>query len=261
MRTLDMKPYAPYRRMALTCQTRPIQEKQVLWVMPQPKFHKNGRFLGRVLSRRDIEAAAELWRWAYPEVYGSAHDFILFPEEYESRLALAETWDKDSRGKPFCMLVAEEVASGRLVAGTLMTKLDKNLQVEYTFAGTHPEFRRQGLMTLLGSLMHRMALVSGAEYLTTFLETWHTITQEKTLKFAEGWQIAGIFPGNFIRWAGNNQEYRACEVYMYRFINNGDRYATKPAEWSLHPNLEKLWRVLEDINSRIGQISPGRKED
>jgi hypothetical protein len=261
MRTLDMKPYAPYRRMALTCQTRPIQEKQVLWVMPQPKFHKNGCFLGRVLSRRDIEAAAELWRWAYPEVYGSAHDFILFPEEYESRLALAETWDKDSRGKPFCMLVAEEVASGRLVAGTLMTKLDKNLQVEYTFAGTHPEFRRQGLMNLLGSLMHRMALVSGAEYLTTFLETWHTITQEKTLKFAEGWQIAGIFPGNFIRWAGNNQEYRACEVYMYRFINNGDRYATKPAEWSLHPNLEKLWRVLEDINSRIGQISPGRKED
>jgi hypothetical protein len=261
MRTLDMKPYAPYRRMALTCQTRPIQEKQVLWVMPQPKFHKNGCFLGRVLSRRDIEAAAELWRWAYPEVYGSAHDFILFPEEYESRLALAETWDKDSRRKPFCMLVAEEVASGRLVAGTLMTKLDKNLQVEYTFAGTHPEFRRQGLMNLLGSLMHRMALVSGAEYLTTFLETWHTITQEKTLKFAEGWQIAGIFPGNFIRWAGNNQEYRACEVYMYRFINNGYRYATKPAEWSLHPNLEKLWRLLEDINSRIGQISPGRKED
>jgi hypothetical protein len=255
MRTLDMTLYAPYRRMAVTCQTRPIQEKQVLWVKPEPRRHQNGRFLGRVLSRNDIDAAAELWRWAYPEVYGSAHDFILFPEDYEARVALTETWDRDSRQKSFCMLVAQEVATGKLAAASLMTKLDRNLQIEYTFAGTHPDYRQQGLMNLLGNLMHRMALASGAEYLTTFLETWHTITQEKTLKFAEGWKIAGIFPGNFTRWAGDNQEYRACEIYMYRFINDGGKFATQPAEWRLHPDIERLWEVLEEINRRIGQVN------
>ncbi|MDI6852047.1 MAG: hypothetical protein QME75_00385 [Deltaproteobacteria bacterium] len=253
MRTLDMTPYLPYRRMAVTCRTRPIAEKQVVWVKPEPKMDKTGRFVGRVLGRADVEAAAELWRWAYPEIYGSAHDFILFPEEYECRVALAETWERDSRQKPFCMLVGEEAATGRLVAASMMTKLDRNLQIEYTFAGTHPEYRRQGLMNLLGRLMHRMALASGAEYLTTFLETWHTITQEKTMKFAEGWKIAGIFPGNFTRWAGGNQEYRACEVYLYRFINDGELYATQPSEWSLHPEVRRLWEVLEDINSRIGK--------
>ncbi len=261
MRTLNMTPYAPYRRMAVTCQTRPIQKKQVLWVQPEPKLHKNGQFLGRALSHQDIEAVAELWRCAYPEVYGSAHDFILYPEEYESRVALVETWEKDSRSKSFCMLVAEEVATGKLAAASMMTKLDKNLQIEYTFAGTHPNYRQKGLMNLLGSLMHRLALASGAEYLTTFLETWHTITQEKTLKFAEGWKIAGIFPGNFTRWDGDNQEYRACEIYMYRFINDGDKYATQPAEWRLHPELERLWQVLEEINSRIGRRTGRGEED
>jgi hypothetical protein len=253
MHTLDMTSYLPYRRMAGTCRTRPIGEKQVVWVKPEPTPDKKGRFVGRVLSRADVEAAAELWRWAYPEIYGSAHDFILFPEEYECRVALAETWERDSRQKSFCMLVAEETATGRLAAASMMTKLDKNLQIEYTFAGTHPEYRQQGLMNLLGRLMHRMALASGAEYLTTFLETWHTITQAKTMKFAEGWQIAGIFPGNFTRWAGGNQEYRACEVYLYRFIHDGELYATQPSEWQLHPEIRRLWEFLEDLNRRIGK--------
>jgi hypothetical protein len=254
MRTLDMTAYAPFRRLNMTCRTRPIQAKQVVWVKPEPASHRNGRFWGRVLGREDIEAAAELWRWAYPEVYGSAHDFILYPEEYESRLALLETWEHDSRRKSYCMLVAEEAASGRLVAASLMTKFDQNLQIEYTFAGTHPHYRQQGLMDLLGSLMHRMTQASGAEYLTTFLETWHTITQEKILKFADGWKVAGIFPGNFTRWAGDNQEYRACEIYLYRFINEGEQYAAGPSEWQLHPEFQRLWEVLEDINGRIGRI-------
>jgi len=103
-------------------------------------------------------------------------------------------------------------------------------------------------MNLLGRTMHHVAVASGAEYLTTFLETWHTITQAKTLKYGEGWRIAGIFPGNFTRWAGGQEEYRACEIYLYKFINEGERYATRPEEWNLHPRLQKLWKVLEEIN-------------
>ncbi|RLA90708.1 MAG: hypothetical protein DRG58_01440 [Deltaproteobacteria bacterium] len=252
MRRLDMSPYRPYRRMGQTCQTRTIRDKQVIWVKPEPEYILNNRFLLRPLRRGDIEAAAELWRWAYPEIYGSEHDFILYPEEYERRVTLEESWELDSREKRYCILTAEEVASGRLAAATMMTKYDKNLQIEYTFAGTHPDYRQQRLMGFLGRVMDRMIRVSGAEYLTTFLETWHTITQDVTLKWGRGWKIGGIFPGNFTRWTGDQEEYRACEIYLYKFINDGDKYATQPEEWHLHPEIQRLWEMLETINAKLG---------
>ncbi len=253
MRTLDMTPYRPYRAMGRTCRTRPIREKQVIWQKPEQETHPQGRFVGRPLRRAEIEKAAELWCRAYPEIYGSAHDFLLFPEDYESRVALEETWDRDAREKPYCLLVAEELRSGRLAAASLMTKFDRNLQIEFTFAGTHPDFRRQGLMALLGRIMHRMVAASGAEYLTTFLETWHTITQDETLKRGWGWKIAGIFPGNLTRWTGDQQEYRACEVYMYQFVNDGEKYATQPEEWQLHPEVRRIWEALEAVNQRMAR--------
>jgi len=100
-----------------------------------------------------------------------------------------------------------------------------------------------------------MVLASGAEYLTTFLETWHTITQDETLKKGHGWKIAGIFPGNITRWAGGQEEYRACIVYMYQFINDGDKFATRPQEWQLHPEVRRLWEEMELCHSRLGRDS------
>ncbi len=248
MRYLDMSPYRPFREMGRSCQTRPLRDKIVRWVMTEPRKTKDGRFVGRPLALADIESAAVLWRYAYPELYGSSHDFMLYPEDYENRMALVETWEEDSVKKPCCMLVVQESSTGRIVAASLMTKFDQNLQIEWTLAGTHPNYRQMGLMSLLGEMMSWMCSVSNAEYLTTFLETWHTITQGETLKRETGWRVAGIFPGNFTRWAGDQQEYRACEVHMYRFINEGDKYATKPKEWQLHPELKRLWKSLEAFN-------------
>jgi len=251
MRFLDMSAYRPFSPMGQSCQTRPIREKTVRWVRPEPRETRDGRFVGHPLTRADVEAAAELWRHAYPELYGSSHDFMLVPGEYEPRMALMETWEEDSLKKPGCMLVVQEKATGRLAAASFMTKFDRNLQIEWTFAGTHPDFRRLRLMGLLGDMMAWMSEVSGAEYLTTFLETWHTITQAETLKMGKGWRVAGIFPGNFTRWAGDQQEYRACEIHMYRFINDGERYATKPEEWHLHPELQQVWEALAEFNRRL----------
>jgi hypothetical protein len=255
MRFFDMSPYQPFRAMGQSCRTRPIREKTVRWIKPEPRESRDGRFVSRPLARADLDAAAELWRQAYPELYGSSHDFMLFPEEYEARMALMETWGEDSLTKPCCMLVVQEKATGRLAAASLMTKIDQNLQIEWTFAGTHPDYRQLGLMALLGDLMDWMSEASGAEYLTTFLETWHTITQAETLKIGKGWQVAGIFPGNFTRWAGGQQEYRACEIHMYRFINEGDKYTTQPAEWQLHPDLQRLWEGLEAFNRRVSETA------
>ncbi|MCL6622344.1 MAG: hypothetical protein K6T55_09610 [Syntrophobacterales bacterium] len=258
MRFLDMTPYHPFREMARTCDTRPLRDKRVRWVRPEPRLSRDGRFLARLLRREELDAAAGLWRAAYPELYGSVHDFLLFPEECAARVALEDAWEEDSEGKPCLMLVAAERRSGRLAAATLMTKMDRNLQIEFSFAATHPEFRRQGLMYLLGEMMHHLAEASGAEYLTTFLETWHTITQTSILKYGGGWRVAGIFPGAFTRWAGGQREYRGCVVYLYKFIRDGERYATRPEEWHLHPKLRQLWQVLEEINRDAGE-TPDRR--
>jgi hypothetical protein len=89
---------------------------------------------------------------------------------------------------------------------------------------------------------------TNAEYLTSFCETWHSITQYLCFK-QWGWKIAGIFPGNVTRWSGENSEYRGCTVYFYKFINQGEKYSTKPKEWQMLPEIEKLWECLEELNS------------
>jgi hypothetical protein len=69
----------------------------------------------------------------------------------------------------------------------------------------------------------------------------------------DGWQVAGIFPGNFVRWKKPDQEYRGCTIHCYRFVRNGKEYATLPEEWSLAPEFRGLWEVLERINKKIEQ--------
>ena len=106
MRSLDMTPYRPYRAMGRSCLTRPIKDKQVLWVRPEVRTSTDGHFVARPLQTAEIAAAAEFWRHAYPEVYGTDHEFILFPEDYSSHFILADSWEQDCRVKKCCMLVA-----------------------------------------------------------------------------------------------------------------------------------------------------------
>jgi hypothetical protein len=251
----------PYREMATTCQTRTVTEKKIVWKRFESEPFENGRFQAKVLSRRFIDSAAAVFRKAYPEVYGSPHEFVLMPEKYEWLIALDENWEEDRQRKVHCMPVVVDLDTGKVVAATMLTKIEKNLQVEFTFAATLPEYRLKEIMQNLRVITWKTALTSGAEYFTTFLETWHDITQNWCIK--DGWQVAGISPGNVIRWKKPDQEYRGCIVHCYRFVRNGEEYATKPEEWSLAPELKELWGVLERINKKIGQkgdIPPWIKE-
>lgn len=57
----------------------------------------------------------------------------------------------------------------------------------------------------------------------------------RTLKIGQGWKIAGIFTGNLTRWNRDNQEYRACEVSLYQFINDGKNMPRSPRSSSFTP--------------------------
>lgn len=243
---ISMKACTPYRRMATTCRTRPPKEKRIKWTRIETEPSHNGAYQVRPLRRGLLAAAAQFWRKAYPELYGSPHDFLFDPDQTERLVALEEAWEEDSVSKTYCMTVVEELRTAEIVSGTLLTKYEKNLQVEYTFAATHPDYRKQDLMDDLRRVTRLIAALSGAEYLTTFCETWHDITQKWCLE--SDWKIAGIFPGNFIRWKGDNEEYRGCTVHFYKFNGDGEEYSTKPEEWRLAPGLRRVWEVIEAVN-------------
>jgi hypothetical protein len=246
---VDMAGYQPYRKMAATGETRPIRQRRITWTKIESEPVGNGRYQVKMLRRSLRDAAAELWRSAYPELYGSPHEFLLDPDQYEKLMALEESWQEDAASKVYCMPVVEELGTGRVVSASLLTKFEKNLQVEFSFVGTHPDYRLKDLTDELRRITRTIAERSGAEYFTTFCETWHDITQKWCLY--GGWKIAGIFPGNFTRWNGDNQEYRGCEVYFYRFVGDCERFSTRPEEWRLASEAREVWEAIDRVNSRI----------
>lgn len=232
--------------MATICKTRPVRTKRIEWPKLEPIECEGGKFRVTLLRRDLIEAAATLWRLGYPELYGSPHEFLLDPDRYQSLIALEDNWRQDASGKVYCMSVLEETATGEVVSGSLLTKFEHNLQVEFSFVATHPDYRLKNLTDQLRLFTRKIALGTDAEYFTTFCETWHDITQKWCLD--GGWKIAGIFPGNFVRWNGDDQEYRGCTVHLYRFVKGGEDFATRPEQWHLAPKAREVWEVLERVN-------------
>lgn len=179
-------------------------------------------------------------------------------------MALKETWDDDATRKRYCMDVVEALDHEKLVAGALYEKEDKELVVEFLLGGIHPDYRgdQGGTRLWLASLepLRRIEDASGAEYITACAATWHEISQYLCLK-QWGFKIGGVFPGLFTCWCGGQQEVRPCQVYFYKFVGDGEKYATQPAEWSLIPEVKKVWTVLEEINKASDDTALRRYRD
>ncbi len=248
-----MDSYKPYSAMGKTCTTRPIGDKVITWPFIDETVF-SGRFKARMIGENDFVKAAELWKSAYPEIFGSTSKYVwmLYPDQYKDRVALAENWQRDSTEKEFCMPVIEDISSGMLVAGAMYTKDDRNLQIEFSFGAIHPEFRKgssgEKLTITVLQYLKLLEEKSGADYLSAFCETWHSITQYLCLK-VWGWKLAGIFPGQYTRWCGGNSEYRGCTVHFYKFVGDAEKYCSRPEEWQMLPEVRKLWDVLEEINN------------
>ncbi len=253
MENFNTEGIQPYSKMGITCETREIRIKQIIW----PKFETSildNKFKIRMLNKADTDEVSKLWRKSYPELYGSStrYDWVYYPNQYGENIGFRENWDDGGNSKTHCMSIVEEVATKIIVAASMLTKDDRNLHVEYSLGCVDPKYRKEktgeSLMVIAFEHLKRIEDETDAEYMTSFCETWHSITQFLCFKHW-GWKIAGIFPGNVTRWAGDNDEYRGCTVHFYKFINQGGKYSTKAEEWELIPEVKKLWDFLEELNT------------
>ena len=249
---IDMIKYSPYKKMESSVITRDIKDKKVTW----PYYEKdinNGELKIRIIEKKDCVEIAELWRVCYGELYGSSlkYDWVLYPQRYETNVAFSEKWSKDSLNKDFCMLVFEEINTKKLIGAWALFKDDRNLQIEFSIGIIHPSYRQQQsgmkVVSMAADYIKTLENESGAEYLSAFCETWHNTTQYLCFK-QWGFKVAGIFPGQYTRWNGAQQEYRACEVHFYKFIRDSEKFVPKHGEIVLLPEFERLWDVLEEIN-------------
>jgi hypothetical protein len=205
--------------------------------------------LGRVtwdfVSERELSVIAGVWKIGYPELMGSTLDFIFHPRMYKGNILLRENYEQDRYDCDHCMIRWEK--GGEIVMAMMLTKWDANRQIELTI-GTIPPHRRKvdGLFDRGFSVVMEWLQGTGAEYLSSFCETWHDLAQR--LLEANGFKICGIFPGQYVRWASGNLQYRGCTVHYYRFIGEGAEFATRPEEWSLSERASQLWEVLAKLN-------------
>jgi hypothetical protein len=247
-----MKKYSPYKKLEKKTLLREISDKKVIWPFYE-KTMSHGKVGLRLLEKKDVDYVSELWRECYGELYGSSlkYDWVLYSEQYQNHVAFKENWEKDSEEKDFCMLLFENVEKNEIIGAWALWKDNRNLQIEFSLGIIHPEYRKDNqeikIVSNVDDYIKTLEEQSGAEYFTAFCETWHNKTQFLCFK-RWGFKIAGIFPGQFTRWNEEQNEYRTCEIHFYKFIGDAERFVTKPNDWELLPEFEKLWDVLEEIN-------------
>jgi hypothetical protein len=244
---LNLSDYQPYKPMGQSCQLKDIKEFHIHWPELETTTNlKNGDIILRYMKGNEIDKVVQLWKNVYPEVYGSTHQFVFDSQWYGDNNLFNENWKTDKKEKKYAIILLENLKESQLVGILLMTKLDQNLQVELTMGGLHSEFREQELFYPFFKSILDFISKTEAELITVFAETWHKKTQE--LMDHHGFKIWDLFPWNMIRWSRDQKCYRACEVHYYKFINDGEKYATRFDEWALSEKSSKLWRVLEKLN-------------
>jgi hypothetical protein len=226
-----------------------VPEKRLNWPQIATKPLRDGQYQVKRLRRSLITSASDLWRSVYPELYGSPHELLLDPARYDELIAIEDTWEEDADSKSYCMPVIEELGAGKIVAASLLTKFDKNLQVELSFVAVHPDYQIKELVDELYWQTHLSAYHSGAEYFTACCDVSDNSSQERFIR--EGWNIAGIFPGHSIRCSRGVDEYRSSVVHFYKFLGKSGKYASKPEEWHLAPRVKEAWDALEKANQSI----------
>lgn len=192
----------------------------------------------------DLARVAELMRESYPELRGSALEFLHRPEGYR--------WLFDERprrrGREGLCIVGEYADPGELTEALVLEMNRINLSVFLTALAIHPRHRRErainkGLLFFCDEYLE----ACGIEYASAHVTTNHPVTQRVLFKL--GYAIRGVLPGATLYWAGVGESYRRDSVVlMDKFFNGAERLVSP--QMRLIPRAARLWESIQQINRR-----------
>ena len=105
------------------------------------------------ISEKEIPAVVEFWTLSYPELKGSPLDFIFELKKYKGKILIHEYYDSECYGRDYCMIRLKK--NGEIMASIMLTKWDKNRQVELTIGATIPNNRKTSQLYLNYLLRYR----------------------------------------------------------------------------------------------------------
>lgn len=213
-----------------------LSAEPLMWQRDCQWFQHEGReFVLRPLEGRDADDIAELYRIHYPSLWGSQREQFHSPDFFRERVALAECWDADRASKDYMFVVIEELASGQIIYAAGYAKDDVNRSVQGLAVCMNPAFRGKGVVKATYDYFFKAIPAMGIDYFHGTASARDVIAQKMALNL--GLRFGGIMPGCW-KWSVDGEHYyRDMLIYMYRYFNGSEAYATKPDDWRVLPEL------------------------
>lgn len=203
---------------------KPFQEKTVL----------NGQYLLRPIhnTSSDLEDAAEIIRTAFAVIRDTEFDILLEAQGFALILGEGENFLKGDR----FVLIAEEVATGKVVSLFLFSMAKKQRNCELVVIATHEDYQGQGIGQELAYAFDNYIEACGVEMAFVWAAAEHSATQ-KIMK-SLGFVSRAVIPGYYRIYGGDSLYRRTIEVFMQKFYGGAEKMATKQLD--LLPEVQDL---------------------
>jgi RimJ/RimL family protein N-acetyltransferase len=203
---------------------KPFSERRVL----------NDQYLLRAIrdTPRDLADAAEAMRTSFSVIRDTEFDILFQPQGFTLILGEGETFLKGER----FVLVAEEIATKKVVGVLLLNMAKKQRNCEVVVIVTHEDYQDIGIGQELAKAFDHYIEQCGVEMAFVWAAAEHSATQ-KIMK-SLGFVPRAVIPGYYRIWGENNTYRRTIEVFMQKFYSNAENMATQQLD--LLPETQKL---------------------
>ena len=191
-------------------------------------------------EKSEFKAYADLWKKAYPSLYGGMVNFFLYPHNYPRLFGEKELFQKNL----FAAFIFQDNKAKKIFGGAILLLDIPNRSAQGVIMAVLPEYRKK---VSTGKFLYkfienydRFIEKSGAEYAWVGAVTTHTTTQ-KLLKHVN-YKVRGIIPGMSLTAINKKNYLRENYVYMDKFYNRGEK--KKAQKMKLIPEAEKLWNSI-----------------
>ena len=194
----------------------------------------NNQYLLRAIrdTPSDLSDAAEAMRTSFSVIRDTEFDILFQPQGFTLILGEGETFLKGER----FVLVAEEIATQKVVGLLLLNMAKKQRNCEVVVIVTHEDHQNIGIGLELAKAFDHYIEKCGVEMAFVWAAAEHSATQ-KIMK-SLGFVPRAVVPGYYRIWGGNNTYRRTIEVFMQKFYSDAEKMATKQLD--LLSEIQKL---------------------